>query len=1397
MSLNISGGALEFDAVVNFDTAMDGIAKFTTEFQKAIASQPEKNQALDMLKEKFAELQGMAESFKEKISETKDPEAVKELTQNLTATNTQLKVVSTLINNLSPEPVKGITDEFVHQNDVSGRLYAQLRAIKQELATMAENGQKDTPLFTTKLEEATHLEHALKNVHQELDLASSNVAGLEALGEGFKGLLGGAEAFAGVMGLISGNAEDAEVITKNLVAIMSVLNGVEEVGAVISKNSALNVYLLQQYRKLAAASSVAQAVGTEAVNAAETEGIAVTEAATVAQVELNTAMELNPVGILIAGIVALYLAYEGLATTIFKASDAKVREKAADDALQESLQKSADTIGEEQAELSKLIITAQSEQLTREQRQRAINELTEKYPEYLSNLHLENIYSKEAGEAIAKQTELIKSRAVAQAAEKVYAEQLGKVIEAQNELNKFTKDGAGFFEKLWASAKTGGSIPGEMAVLLEKEGELKDATDKANGAFDTMVQTQTNMARAMQSGTDVIQLQIDKLEQLAKAGINTGFNENLIRGLKEQQKLLEGVQTKAFDPATFEEEKKLALASAQYKVDVAKKGTLEELQARRELADKTKEFAEHAPGLVFDAFGNLDPEKTGNKEKIAAFTEAMGKYKADVEDLNKQISEKGFQNATAAAQAIVLALQAAGKAGSDAYFLAQAAALRKSAAQEIFQAQDNAGEILRIREQLALNLHNLDIERQKQELANQKSVLQVQLDNVKIGSDKELELRKQLIDNAAQAEILSAGQNAGKVAEIQANAEKAKRDLTKKFTIEAAETETNIAIAGLNTRLAAIKEGTDAELELKKQLVDQKAALDVENAQKDITNEQLLAAKITEIHAKALTDKRKLDNDYYTNILQLSLKAIDNATSNQNAPLEQVSKDPFSSVNQKSSANLQILLNNAADIQAKMLRVKLDIDQGRGNVTTLEAQYSELEAKLKQAGIDIDIFKSQAKADQIKNLVSDLNAAATGLSNIAQQVSILNPKLGDLLSQMSTLGGVASNLVSGITAFESGDIAGTIQAGANVVNSIVKVFADAKQSAVDAKKAVQDFYDSIVDGELKTAEAARQAALQRSIQSAKNLQGLKDEYNLIISQKKQNQDEYNKLLQQVQQESFVSGEHTEKGKGSLLFGLVGYFTGIGGKTTTVQDLASLAGKSFDQLLDLYNKGQLTDKAKKLFEQLKTLADEGVNLDDSLKGLQDSLSQTFTGTTSDNIANAIKDGLAQGKRSVADFADDFNSLMSNAILSAFEANQIQPAIADFYKKFAELSQASGGALSADQITQLRNLYNSDINQFVSQIQQLQQISGGALGGTLGAANSLTGAIKGMTEQTAELLAGQFGGLRITAIEQLTISKQGLSLFESIQSNTANMVSRMDTLLSKFDSYESGYKSIKIK
>lgn len=175
-----------------------------------------------------------------------------------------------------------------------------------------------------------------------------------------------------------------------------------------------------------------------------------------------------------------------------------------------------------------------------------------------------------------------------------------------------------------------------------------------------------------------------------------------------------------------------------------------------------------------------------------------------------------------------------------------------------------------------------------------------------------------------------------------------------------------------------------------------------------------------------------------------------------------------------------------------------------------------------------------------------------------------------------------------------------------------------------------------------------------------------------------------------------------------------------------------------------------------------------------KAAYDRLAESITKTTAESIADGIIQGFAAGKNPSAVFADTFESLMKNALLESFKTKILLAGIDDFYKAFTEAS-VSGNELTPEEIAALRAQYMTALQVAGENFAQLEKISGLSLAAagtaTAESQGGLAGAIKGITEDTASLMAGQLGNMRINIQHQLEVNKDSLVVLRQIAVNTS--------------------------
>ena len=168
-------------------------------------------------------------------------------------------------------------------------------------------------------------------------------------------------------------------------------------------------------------------------------------------------------------------------------------------------------------------------------------------------------------------------------------------------------------------------------------------------------------------------------------------------------------------------------------------------------------------------------------------------------------------------------------------------------------------------------------------------------------------------------------------------------------------------------------------------------------------------------------------------------------------------------------------------------------------------------------------------------------------------------------------------------------------------------------------------------------------------------------------------------------------------------------------------------------------------------------------------------EILTGTTAESIADAIAEGFSRGLTSAEVFADTFNDMMKKAIIDAFKRAIITKYIEDWYDQFAILSK---GGLTTSEINALTGTYEDMIEAAGAQWKAMKALfaplgidtAGVGTGDVATRITRLTGAIAGITEETAGLLAGQFQAIRINTVNILSNMESIIIINSKIAENT---------------------------
>ncbi|WP_195580399.1 hypothetical protein [Bacteroides ovatus] len=172
---------------------------------------------------------------------------------------------------------------------------------------------------------------------------------------------------------------------------------------------------------------------------------------------------------------------------------------------------------------------------------------------------------------------------------------------------------------------------------------------------------------------------------------------------------------------------------------------------------------------------------------------------------------------------------------------------------------------------------------------------------------------------------------------------------------------------------------------------------------------------------------------------------------------------------------------------------------------------------------------------------------------------------------------------------------------------------------------------------------------------------------------------------------------------------------------------------------------------KLPEWMQQAIDKFVEFNDKAKELEETLNEDLFQTTSKGIEEAILEGLKGGKRGIADFGEDFEEIMRNALLQSFVIDQLRGKAQEFYKKYTLLADSDKNGkldLTVEEISDLRKDWNDIIRSATEEAKNIDAIVGAS------SSSSQEASKKGFataSQDSIDELNGRFTALQIAGEE----------------------------------------------
>lgn len=236
----------------------------------------------------------------------------------------------------------------------------------------------------------------------------------------------------------------------------------------------------------------------------------------------------------------------------------------------------------------------------------------------------------------------------------------------------------------------------------------------------------------------------------------------------------------------------------------------------------------------------------------------------------------------------------------------------------------------------------------------------------------------------------------------------------------------------------------------------------------------------------------------------------------------------------------------------------------------------------------------------------------------------------------------------------------------------------------------------------------------------------------------------------------------------------------------------------------YRKMIKTEQSRKKTDnnKIKEWEQAIVELEQSKRDLLDSLAQDILQTNAKDLANTLGDALAEAFGKGEDAAKSFekvaNDVLKNAVLNQlkkrFIEEELQKAL-DQLEKDMGVDEKGWNGLSPEEQQEFRDKIKEISQNFQGALEQYSDLFKDLVDPN---ENSLSGAIKGVSEETASLIAGQVNAMRLliveankTRIDTNRILLQSLDRLANIDYNTRSVLPLLEKLINRIDNAGRAY------
>lgn len=1231
-------------------------------------------------------------------------------------------------------------------------LRTQLRNVREQLGQMEEAGLRGTETFRKLQQEAGRLANAIGDAQTQARIFSHDNAGLQGMIAGLSGVAGAFSTAQGAVALFAGENENLQKIMLKVQALMSITMGLQQVANALNKDSAFMLVTVAKAKEMLAAANLklAGALGFS----------------TVAAQALMAALTLG-----------LSAAITGIIYIISKLNSKQAEAKKAAD---EFNKKVAEAAGKPIAAYRAL--QAEWIQLTDnlKDREKWVQDNADKF----NDLGYKVRNAKEAEDLLiknsAKFVEACILKAKALAAQNLAAEKYQEIIKKQAEIDAMPDTVSQFVQT--SSGQYGGVTGYYIEVANSAKARAKQELTEMQDAAKTLIEQQTQFTAQEQA-------------ILAQIGNQAGqVVEGSVAAAEKELQRLRGLYN---DAATDAKRSKLArqIAAQQKEVDRLSLKTssggsnkdpfAEQLAQRKTLYEKYLKWITSSDETVRNAAAS----------EFAPLLKEGSSYLQYLENQRAAIEAKTAKTATDLKNLTTLNNEIAN-------------ATRESVISAFdTQLQQELAQCKTISEMLAT------IERRRSELAGDNS----DVDNAKaeILNTAEADTRQQAKEETKALLQEYAGYLQEKIDFEESYARK-KELLSRQAAESATDAERQVAEAAL----AALEkkreeyskrsgsEQYDALLEEYKTYQEQETAiLEKYAAQRALAEQQGNASMIAQINAKQQSELSKLAaqrlmaseswGQLFSDISRLSTTTINRLLNDINsrkinlsaefnpADLKAINDQLQKAKNELATRNPFLALRQSlSELRAAMKAEKL-LDSDDPFVKSLEekkkqyADYTDainssdttLAGAAKEAYADL-LAEGSSYVDMLRKKIATLN----GLK-IKGELTIEGQEQLDILNAaLNKETGVAKSVGAGFKeAF--GDLGSSLTFLSSCFGSVTNGIKKMGISMDEETEAILGDIGGMLDGASQIATGIATANPLSIIQGSIGF--LSSAFDLFNSRDRKAEKSIKKHEEAVTRlgRAYTALEHAvDKALGETVYQ---------NQSALIQNLRQQQNEIQGMINDEISKKK-TDWGR-VEEFQERYAEAGRQIEDIIAEITKSITQTSAGDLANELKDALIEAFESGEDAAKVFGDVADNVLKNAVSNAlklqFLEKPLQNAIKQLQKDMGFDAEGNGsfdGLTQAEQdrfkaaVAAAGQNFKAAMDMYKDLFAELEDESD---------PTSLSGAIKGASQESIDLLAGQTNAVRQNQVIAIEIFRQQLIHLSSMDNRLGNIAGSLISILNR--------------